>query len=106
MKAKKNEGMGIKFSEEQTRELARAAQIALTDAEVAAFAGDLERLFLLADALLDIPLTADAERDAAFADMNGLREDKPISCLPREALLRAAPRQRDGYVVVPRAVEE
>ena len=98
--------MGIKFSEEQTRELASSAQIALTDAEVSAFAGDLEKLFSLADALLDIPLTADAKRDAAIADMNGLREDTPISCLPREALLRAAPHQRDGYIVVPRAVEE
>ncbi len=98
--------MGIKFSEEQIRELASPAQIALTDAEVSEFAGDMERLFSLADSLRDIPLTADAERDAAFADMNGLREDKPIPCLPREELLRAAPCQRDGYIVVPRAVEE
>lgn len=99
--------MSMRISEEQLRELARAAQLSLTDAEVGSFADDLESLFSLADVLKEVPLRA-SERggDTVSASMNMLREDLPHPCLPREELLRAASRQRDGYIVVPRAVEE
>ena len=97
----------MKISEEQLRELARAAQIELTDAEVTDFARDIEALFALADALYEVPcVTAKRASDVAPVPMDALRADEAGSCMPRELLLRAAPCQRDGYIVVPRAVEE
>jgi len=96
----------MKMTEEQIVALAKAAQIALTDQEVCAFTADLSALHDLADALLAYPLQSQDRVPAALTEASPLREDLVQTCLPRDLLLRAAPVCRDGYLVVPRAVED
>ena len=95
----------MKITEERVRELAVAAQITLTDVEIANFAADLSALTELADALLDTPLQVGAA-SVVSESSDAMRRDCVAACLPREVLLAPAPVCRDGYLVVPRALED
>lgn len=96
----------MKYSEEQIRELARDARLALTDAEVARYTKDLQLLAELAEVLCEIPTPSREADEGAMSAKTALREDVVYPCLSREELLRVSPRSRDGYLVVPRTVEE
>ncbi len=95
----------MKITEEEIAELAKAAQITLTDGEIADFAADLSALTELADALLAHPLQSTVSPVASEAT-DPMREDRVAACLPRELLLRSASACRDGYLAVPRALED
>ena len=96
----------MNFSEEQIQELARDARLTLTPEEVARYASDLQALAELASVLLEIPMPDEGAVGDPTSGTVALREDLPLPCPSREALLRSAAHSRDGYLVVPRAVED
>ena len=95
----------MKYTEEQVRELARDARILLTDREAAQYAEELGQLADLAEVLCEVPLAEGQGETAQCLSMNDLRADTVFQDFSRDALLSLSPRSRDGYFVVPRAVE-
>ena len=84
---------------------ASLARLALGDARTVQLAGELARIL-------------DHFRTLARVDVEGVealvrppvptdtpRADEPVPSLPRDELLRGAPRTRDGFFVVPRTVD-
>ena len=98
----------MNISKKRITELAHAAQLKLSPEESARFAEDLSALTALADVLLEVTLNKESNGvdSAGAVASEGLRDDTVAPCLPREIALRAAPRSRDGYFVVPRTVED
>ena len=92
-----------RIDEETVRAVARLARLALTPAELARYARELEAIVAWADSLqaLDtrgvLPLKLDAGSEA-------LREDEPVGSLPREVALEPAPDSAEGLFRVPRVL--
>jgi aspartyl-tRNA(Asn)/glutamyl-tRNA(Gln) amidotransferase subunit C len=96
----------VTYTKEEIRALARDARLALTEEEIARYAEELGALASLAEVLCEIPLSGERTCDDGALFAESLREDRVAACPPREELLRVSAKSRDGYLVVPRTVEE
>lgn len=94
----------MELSENMIRELAQFCRLHLRDGEAEMYRRDLEGLTLLASPLLSVPHEAD--EDLEDGEVLGIREDKVRPSIDRDVILSAAPHVRNGYIVVPRTVEE
>lgn len=91
---------------EQVRALAAQARLALTDDEAERIADELDDVLDVADRLQTLDL-ADVEPTVhVLPDVNVLRDDVARPSPARDALLAAAPDVKDGFVKVPRVMEE
>ncbi|MPZ26368.1 MAG: Asp-tRNA(Asn)/Glu-tRNA(Gln) amidotransferase subunit GatC [Micromonosporaceae bacterium] len=94
------------ISRAEVAHLARLARLAVTEAELDTFAGQLD-VILQAVARVgevaagDIPPTSHA-----VPLTNVLREDEPIQCLPRDEALAGAPDTVEGRFRVPRILSD
>ncbi|MBL8608063.1 MAG: Asp-tRNA(Asn)/Glu-tRNA(Gln) amidotransferase subunit GatC [Myxococcales bacterium] len=84
--------------------LARLANIALADEEVAPLRADLERIVGYVTSLSEVDTTEVASLAAARV-ATPLAEDAPRPSLPREAALAAAPATTEGGFAVPHCGE-
>lgn len=92
------------ISEQEMTALAHACRLSLTPEEREQYARDLEALESLVCVLLEPFSITKQQREAhTLAQM---REDVILPSLSREELLKSAPLQTDGYIVVPRTVGE
>ncbi len=89
---------------ELTEALACTCRIRLTQEECRRFCRDLGELEALCAPLL--ALAGECSDEYRARPLSDLREDRVGECLPPDAVMAMAPRQSDGYIVVPRAVEE
>lgn len=86
------------------RHVAKLARLALTDAEVAEYGAQLGGLLTFVDALREL----DTEHVGATAQVvesrNVVRPDALVPCLPRTAVLAAAPQAQHGFFRVPKII--
>ena len=92
------------ISEQEMMALAHACRLSLTPEECIRYARDLEALEALAEVLPPNEKAGSWQRRACA--LGELREDRGFPSPLREEMLSNAPMQTDGYIVVPRTVEE
>lgn len=86
--------------------LARLARLAVTEEELDTFAGQLD-VILGAVARVGEVAAADIPPTSHVVPLtNVLRPDETRPCLPRDAVLAAAPAAEDGRFRVPRILDE
>ena len=86
--------------------LARLARLAVTEEELDTFAGQLD-VILGAVARVGEVAAADIPPTSHVVPLtNVLRPDETQPCLPRDAVLAAAPAAEDGRFRVPRILDE
>jgi len=95
-------GAGAGITRDEVAHLARLARLAVTEEELATFAGQLDVILgavarVQEVAAADIPPTSHA-----VPLTNVLRPDEVRPCLDRDAVLAAAPAAEDGRFRVPR----
>jgi aspartyl-tRNA(Asn)/glutamyl-tRNA(Gln) amidotransferase subunit C len=94
------------ITRDEVAHLARLARLAVSDAELDVFAGQLDVILgsvarVQEVAAADIPPTSHA-----VPLTNVLRPDVVVPCLDREEVLAAAPAAEDGRFRVPRILDE
>lgn len=95
-----------RISRDDVAHLARLARLAVTDAELDVFAGQLD-VILGAVARVSEVAAADIPPTSHAVPMtNVFRPDENRPCLPREAVLRGAPAVEDDKFRVPRILSE
>jgi aspartyl-tRNA(Asn)/glutamyl-tRNA(Gln) amidotransferase subunit C len=95
-----------RISRDDVAHLARLARLAVTDAELDVFAGQLD-VILGAVARVSEVAAADIEPTSHAVPMtNVFRPDVVRPCLPREAVLAGAPSVEDDKFRVPRILSE
>ena len=87
------------------RYVARLARLDLTDAEAALFQEQLGQIVAYVRTLGALNLDGIEPTSHAHPQQNVLRADEPRESLDRDAVLRNAPRVRDGQFLVPKIVE-
>ena len=95
-----------RISRDDVAHLARLARLAVTDDELDVFAGQLD-VILGAVARVSEVAAADIPPTSHAVPMtNVYRADELVPCLPREAILAAAPAVEDNKFRVPRILAE
>lgn len=94
----------MKVSEQTVMELAKACRLSLTEDETVQYARDIDSLETLAAALFTAEGDSGDWREAL--PLSAWRTDEAVSRSQRDALLKSAPHAADGYITVPRTVEE
>ena len=94
----------MRISEQQMTELAHACRLSLTPEEIVQYARDLEELEAIASVLPASFVSAKRQEDACT--LMQMRDDRVLPCLSGEAMLQNTPVAADGYILVPRTVEE
>jgi aspartyl-tRNA(Asn)/glutamyl-tRNA(Gln) amidotransferase subunit C len=92
--------MGL--SREEVFRVARLAQINLTEAEAASLPAQLDRIVDYVQSLESV--ATEGVREALEAAASPLRADETAPSLPHGEVMRIAPAQRDGLIVVPRVI--
>lgn len=87
------------------RRAAELAKIELTRAEEIRLSAEMEKIVAFARQLQQLDLEGVPQTQHILPLTNVLREDELSSCLPREAMLNAAPAREDAFIAVPRTVE-
>lgn len=81
--------------------MARLARLELDDAEVQRMAGELSAVLEHVERIGELDLEGVAPTTHAVDLHTVLRPDEPVPCLPRDAVLAAAPEPVDGGFGVP-----
>ena len=94
------------ISRAEVAHLARLARLAVTDEELDVFAGQLDVILGAVARVGGMSGAATSPTSHAVPMTNVLRPDELWPCLPREAVLAAAPDVEDGKFRVPRILSE
>jgi aspartyl-tRNA(Asn)/glutamyl-tRNA(Gln) amidotransferase subunit C len=90
------------LSRDEVAHLARLARLAVTDDELDMFAGQLQVILGAVARVRDVAAADIPPTSHAVPMTNVYRPDENWPCLPRDAVLAAAPRAEDGKFRVPR----
>ena len=84
--------------------IAELCRLSVPEEKRPALLRDMEALLSFADRISE---ATDGCSDSApaCAPLSSLREDDPSPSMPRDELLRSAPRAEDGFVIVPSLME-
>ncbi len=109
-------GAGVRAERERTaakrkttvdvERIASLARLRLTPEERETLPGEMETIIAFANRLSNVDTSGVPETAHAADLQNVLREDAVVPSFPRETLLENAPTAEDGYITVPRVVEE
>jgi aspartyl-tRNA(Asn)/glutamyl-tRNA(Gln) amidotransferase subunit C len=94
------------ISKDDVAHLARLARLALTDAELDGFAGQLDAILAHVSQIQAVDVTGVEATDNPLKDLNVTRPDVVEPCLTQEEALSAAPKAVDGRFAVPRILGE
>jgi aspartyl-tRNA(Asn)/glutamyl-tRNA(Gln) amidotransferase subunit C len=94
------------ISKDDVAHLARLARLALTDAELDGFAGQLDAILAHVSQIQAVDVTGVEATDNPLKDLNVTRPDVVAPCLTQEEALAAAPKAVDGRFAVPRILGE
>lgn len=86
--------------------VAHLARLALSDEELAAYAGQLEVILEHAERVQALPTEGVEPTSHPLPLVNGFRPDERVECLDRESFLSEAPDAIDGQFRVPRILGE
>ncbi|HET6811924.1 MAG TPA: Asp-tRNA(Asn)/Glu-tRNA(Gln) amidotransferase subunit GatC [Acidimicrobiales bacterium] len=98
--------MSSRISREDVAHVAHLARLALSDAEIDLFAGQLAAVLEHAEDVAALDTSGVAPTAHPLPVRNVLRPDEPGSCLDREEVLAQAPQAEDGRFRVPRILGE
>ncbi len=96
----------MKVSEKTIEELAYLSKLSLTKEEKNIISLDLEKKMKEAETMNDLNTDEVKPTSHVLPLFNVVREDVAVDKSQREDLLRNAPEKKDGYFMVPKAVEE
>ena len=94
------------ISKDDVAHLARLARLALTDAELDGFAGQLDAILAHVSQIQAVDVTGVEATDNPLKDLNVTRPDVVEPCLTQEQALAASPKAVDGRFAVPRILGE
>ena len=94
------------ITEEMVRHIAKLSYLKLTEDETTTMARDLSSVMGSLDVLETLNTTDVVPRVHVLTSVNRWRPDDVQLSPPREALLASVPTQKDGYILVPRTLEE
>ncbi len=96
----------VELSDEQMAHLQRLARLDLDPEEVDAVKGDLHALLAYVDQLRSVDVEGLEPLVRPLPPHDTRRPDEPTAPLPQADALRLAPASQDGFVRVPRTVDE
>ncbi len=94
------------ISRDEVAHLARLARLALTDAELDSFAGQLDAILTHVSAIQAVDVTGVEATDNPLKDVNVTRPDETVPCLTQQEALSEAPHGVDGRFAVPQILGE
>jgi aspartyl-tRNA(Asn)/glutamyl-tRNA(Gln) amidotransferase subunit C len=94
------------ISRDEVAHLARLARLALTDAELDSFAGQLDAILGHVSQIQAVDVTGVEPTGNPLTDVNVFRADIPQPCLTQEQAVAEAPNAVDGRFAVPRILGE
>lgn len=98
------------ISRDEVAHLARLARLALTDAELDSFAGQLDAILTHVSVIQAVDVTGVEPTDNplkdVLKDVTGTRADEPVACLTQQEALAGAPEAVDGRFAVPQILGE
>ena len=94
------------ISRDEVAHLARLARLALTDAELDSFAGQLDAILTHVSQVAAVDVTGVEATDNPLKDVNVTRPDEMTPCLTQAEALAAAPEAVDGRFAVPQILGE
>jgi aspartyl-tRNA(Asn)/glutamyl-tRNA(Gln) amidotransferase subunit C len=89
------------ISRDEVAHLARLARLALTDAELDSFAGQLDAILTHVSAIQGVDVTGVEPTDNPLTDVNVTRPDEITAGLTQQQALAAAPKAADDRFAVP-----
>jgi aspartyl-tRNA(Asn)/glutamyl-tRNA(Gln) amidotransferase subunit C len=90
------------ISRDEVARLAKLARLALTDAELDSFSGQLDAILDYVSQVQSVDVTDVTPTGNPLKDINVARPDVEEPCLTQEQALAAAPATEDGRFAVPR----
>ena len=94
------------ISRDEVAHLARLARLALTEAELDSFAGQLDAILGHVGQIQSVDVTGVEPTGNPLTDVNVTRPDVVEPCLTQDEALAAAPKAVDGRFAVPRILGE
>lgn len=94
------------ISRDEVAHLARLARLALTEAELDSFAGQLDAIISHVSQIQAVDVTGVEATDNPLKDVNVTRPDETQPCLTQQQALAAAPEAVDGRFAVPQILGE
>ncbi|MEI5907403.1 Asp-tRNA(Asn)/Glu-tRNA(Gln) amidotransferase subunit GatC [Bacillus spongiae] len=94
-----------KISKDEVRHVANLARLAVTEEEVEIFTKQLGSIISFAEQLNEVDTSHVEPTSHVIPLKNVFRDDKPMNGLPREEVLKNAPKHQDGQIVVPPILE-
>jgi aspartyl-tRNA(Asn)/glutamyl-tRNA(Gln) amidotransferase subunit C len=94
------------ISRDEVAHLARLARLALTDAELDSYAGQLDAILGHVSQIQAVDVTGVEPTGNPLKDVNVFRPDAVEPCLTQEEALAEAPNAVDGRFAVPRILGE
>ena len=94
------------ISRDDVAHLARLARLALTDAELDNFAGQLDAILTHVSQIQAVDVTGVEATDNPLKDVNVTRPDQIAPCLTQEQALDQAPAAAEGRFAVPQILGE
>lgn len=95
-----------RISRDEVAHLARLARLALTDAELDSFVGQLDAILTHVGAIQAVDVTGVQPTDNPLKAVNVTRPDRPTPSLTQPQALAAAPEAVDGRFAVPQILGE
>jgi len=89
------------ISRDEVAHLARLSRLALTDAELDSFAGQLDAILNHVSQVQAVDVSGVAATDNPLKDVNVMRPDEKAPCLTQQEALAGAPEAVDGRFAVP-----
>jgi aspartyl-tRNA(Asn)/glutamyl-tRNA(Gln) amidotransferase subunit C len=96
----------MRLTAEEVRHVAELAKLALTDAEVDAYAGQLSEILAYAEQVQEVDTSTVPPTPYVLPLVNVMREDQPRPSFDNETALANAPDREDGYFRVRAIFEE
>jgi aspartyl-tRNA(Asn)/glutamyl-tRNA(Gln) amidotransferase subunit C len=94
------------ISRDEVAHLAKLARLALTDAELDSYAGQLDAILTHVSQIQAVDVTGVEPTDNPLKDVNVTRPDQTTPCLTQQEALAAAPEAVDGRFAVPQILGE
>jgi aspartyl-tRNA(Asn)/glutamyl-tRNA(Gln) amidotransferase subunit C len=94
------------ISRDEVAHLARLARLALTDAELDSFSGQLDAILTHVSQIRAVDVTGVEPTGNPLRDVNVTRPDEITPCLTQHEALAEAPEAVDGRFAVPRILGE
>jgi aspartyl-tRNA(Asn)/glutamyl-tRNA(Gln) amidotransferase subunit C len=88
------------------RYVAKLARLALTDEEARVYGAQLADILGHVAALNELDTSDVAATAQVVESRNVWRQDDPVPCLPRDEVLKQAPKAQGAYFRVPRIIGE